>query len=175
MAEELKAGEMAALLGTGGEKVTAAGRDLTVRPFTLAQLAEVLEVLDRMAARGALSLGAARDFNPLRVLLRGGRDVLDILRIATGAEAEWLGGLDAAEGAKIIGAVWRINSDFFTRNRETMLEALRALGLDAGKIIEAVAAKAVEMLAVLLSGVPSSSSSPADTGSKTSKATPSGS
>lgn len=179
----MKAAELAALLGTGGERVAAGGRDLLLRPLTLAQIAEALEVLDRMAARGAVGLSDAGSFNPLRVLLRGGRDTLELLAIALcdprryledpGKEkAEYLTlvrGLDPAEGAKLLGAAWRVNSDFFTRNRETMAEALGAMGVDASRLVEAVAAKAVELLLRLVS----SSSSPGDTVSTTSEATPS--
>lgn len=179
----MNAAEIAALLGRGGRKVTVAGRDLTLLPLNLCQVADALEVLSRLADRGASPLG--RDFDPVRMLLRGGRDALELLAVACADREKYLDDagaaraealafvsrLDPAEGARLFSAAYEVNRDFFLRNREQMLEALSPVISDAGALADALVLKAVGVLSRLLS----SSSSQTGTSSGTSGATPSGS
>lgn len=187
MATELTAGEMSAALGTQGAKVSVSGGDLRLRPMNLAQVADALEVLARLSSRGAAvsALLAGGDFNPAQMLLRGGRDVLDLLAVAVSDPAKYLddaeavraeslrlvAALDAADGARLLGAVYGVNRDFFLRNREAMLEAAAPVIGDAGALVDAVVAR----LSLLLSRLLFSSSSPTGTASETSADTPSAS
>ena len=187
MAEELSAAEMAMTLGTERAKVTVGGRDLRLRPLNLAQVADALEVVARLSSRGAAvsALLSGGDFNPVQMFMRGGRDVLDLLAIAISDPAKYLEeaeaaradslafvcALDAAEGARLLGAVYEVQKDFFLRNRETTLEAVAPVIGDAGKLVGVI----VNRLALLLSRLLFNSSSQTGTGSETSAVTPSAS
>jgi hypothetical protein len=185
MAEELNAGELAALLGKERTCVEVAGTALEVRPLNLSQIADVLQVLDRMGEQGTNLVmavgGARRDFDPVRMLLRGGADALELLAIAACDPKEYIAnsvaarqmmfsfvrGLDFNEGAKLFSTVYRVNSDFFHRNRTTILETLAPVLGDVAALVDVIVLKA----AALLSRMQSNSSSATDTDSKTSAAT----
>jgi hypothetical protein len=117
------------------------------------------------------------------MLLRGGRDVLALLAIAASDPAKYLddphaaraesfafvASLDTADGAKLMGAAYTVNRDFFLRNRETILPALGPVIGDGAILVNALALK----LGLLLSRLLSNSSSPEGTESQTLEATPS--
>lgn len=185
MAQIVDGAELSALLGTQSERVSVGGRDLSLRPLNLAQVADALEVVARLSSRGAAvsSLLAGGTFDPVQALLRGGRDVLDLLAIAASDQTRYLAdvhaaraealafvsGLDAAEGAKLLGAAYAVNRDFFDRNREVMLPALAPAIGDAASLVNAITAR----LLGLLSRLVSSSSSQEGTDSPKSEAIPS--
>ena len=106
---------------------------------------------EEINAKGAvivadLTQGARQGFDPIKMLLRGGHEALEILQIATGAERAWLDSLDIAEGAKLFGAVYTVNSDFFHRNRSLMLYVLAPVLKDAAALVDVIVLKAAALL-----------------------------
>jgi hypothetical protein len=154
------------------------GRDVPLRPMTLAQVAQALLVLDRLADKGALELDGAKDFNAVKMFTRGGEDAIELLHIAAGADYDFVARLDFVAGAKLLGKVYEVNKDFFDRNRAELEGALGPLLGDVRVLLGAVVGKAAAMLAelVLKAGLMRSApSSPAGTASTQSADTPSGS
>ena len=182
MTPETTPAELKSILGADAERVSVHGKDLDLRPLNLVQVADALEVVARISSRGAAvsALLGGGDFDPTQMLLRGGRDVLDLVAIAVSDQVKYLddahatradsfrfvASLDAAEGAKLLGEVYRTNKDFFLLNRETILPALGPVIGDAATLANAVAARLMQLLSRLLSN----SSSHAGTGSQTSEA-----
>ncbi len=164
MADYATKEDLSAVLGRTRQEIIIQGQALTLAPLVLTQIADTLLVLDRMRERGVVTTDgkAAVDFH--RMLLRGGRDVIELLHIATGQDVAWLGALDGVEAAQLATGVWKVNEDFFDQNRE-LLESLAVPAINRAK---AWAIKLTgQLLSIVLSGV--------GTGSPTSAATPLGS
>lgn len=163
MAESIGGAELAQVLGTEeGLSVTVRRgtpleKTFALRPLTLAQIARALVVLDRLSDKGLAEI--TKEFNPVKLLLRGGEDALELLSIATGGAADYLGGLDAADGARLFAGAVKVNEDFFSLHRDEILSALGPTWGHARALAGQIKAEAVEMLAQVLVRVGQSLSS----------------
>lgn len=172
-----EAAALSEVLGTEpGETIVLRAREISIRPLTLDQIADILIVVERLADRGVIELVGedgklARDFDEKKLLLRGGADAMEIMRIAAMLEAAFVKGLNLAEAARLAGAVWRVNKDFFVRNQSEILQSLEPLVGDAGNLWETIQEKAVARVTAILGRILSGVSSPPGTELKASDAT----
>lgn len=120
-----------------GNSVTVRGSEVTSEELSIDQISEIMLKIDVLAARGVRVLPADSDeragISYTQLALRGGKEVRDILAIATNQTPAFIGSLNVLEFAKVAGLVWRVQKDFFVQNQT---EILQAFGLDETVIEE---------------------------------------
>lgn len=147
---------LAKALGQVSEEVAVNGRSVTVAPFRLRQLSNVLKCVQRLrdagviedktlkeAARAEGTDEAVKRLDVLKMFLNGGDEIINILRIATDLQAHVIDNLDIPTGVRLIAATFKVNLDFFYRNREEILGAL----MPAIEAVENIKADGVGALA----------------------------
>ncbi len=134
MSETNEAQALAAALGTQSQTVfLRLTKDQTqspvaIEPLCIDQISRILLAIDRLAASGvSIDLDAKSKISYTQLVLRGGRDFQEILAIAANLETDVIGKLDILAAAKLAGAVWKVNKDFFDQNQ---IEILAAFGLE---------------------------------------------
>ncbi len=148
MAEEATAAQLAEMLGEIKEEVTIKGRARTITPLRAKQFADVLKCIDKLADAGVIEIKAdegvegtlakmRREFNAVKMILRGGDQLIRIVSLASGLSISEVEGLDMVDMVKLTSACFKVNLDFFDRNAEAFKEALGPVwetiqGLTAG-------------------------------------------
>ena len=134
MSDTTEAQALADALGTNSETITINKNKTTIEPLCIDQISRVLLTIDRLAASGvSIDLDSKSKVSYTQLVLRGGKDFQEILAIASNLEPDAIGRLNILEAAKLAGAVWKVNKDFFDQNR---IEILGAFGLDQSHIEE---------------------------------------
>lgn len=123
--EEVTAKELSELLGKGGEKVTAKGEAIEVTPFKFGQLPAVLKHIGTFGA----SAVEGDDFNIVRAITESGESVIGCLMVATGKERAWFDDLEIDEGAALLAAVVKANSELFEKKILPLLGSMKLNGL----------------------------------------------
>jgi hypothetical protein len=170
MAEEVTGDELATVLGLTGATLTIKGAEVKIAPLVLEQIAEVMVCIERLSEAGVVKVTGkdgvfGKDFNPTKLLLRGGKDFIRILAIASAQPVERVGKLNALETAQLAGKVWEVNKDFFVRNRVALLEALGGAANDLIGMVKGLLESWVAKMAAQAGRAQSSASSKAAIGS----------
>jgi hypothetical protein len=149
MAEKVvdTAQELAEALGQVSETVTAAGREIKIRPFRLREFADVLKCVQRLRDAGAVETKtlttlaqsasveeAKSKFDMLKMILAGGDEIINIMQIATGLQWQVLNSLEIPDAVRLASAVFSVNIDFFFQNRELIQKALAPAVQAVGRI-----------------------------------------
>jgi hypothetical protein len=158
LAEKVTPEELKELLGEIHEVVTVGGKTLDIKPMGLGQIADALESIEHLP--GMIGAG---NFKAMlaKLILRGGHNLIELLKIATGEDLDWVRGLNPVDSIKLAKAVYQVNLDFFVQNTAEMKEVLGPLWDLAEDWISKVGLEQF------------SDSSSTDTGSKKSGDTPS--
>ncbi len=142
MAEAVGAEELAQVLGQITEEVTIRGgrKTLTITPFKAKQFFDVLKCIDRLVDAGVVTLemppsgdvNAAiaqlkRELDPRKMIMRGGEQLIRIVAIGARLSVSEAEELDMADLARLTGAVFKTNLDFFWQNQSELKEALGPL------------------------------------------------
>ena len=149
-------------LGTEpGETLQLKGREINIRPLTLDQVADILVAVERLQAKGLVTIAledgkVSTRFDEKTLFLKGGQDALDIVRIAAHLDAAFVKSLNPLEGLRLFMGVYRVQKDFFTRNRAEILELLTPLVGDLNVLIDKLALRLAGIIGRLSS--PDSSS-----------------
>jgi hypothetical protein len=139
VADEATTEEIAGALGEIKETVVVKGRPRVVTPLRVKQLVDVLKCIDKLADAGVVEIKTGgdvegvveqmrRDFDAVKMILKGGDQVIRIVHIASGLGISEVEGLDMADMVRLMSAVLKVNLDFFDRNAEAFKEALGPLG-----------------------------------------------
>lgn len=124
MAEKATAAELKELLGDIREAVTVGGKTLDITPMDISQIADALECVERLpGVIGAVSFKQTM----AKLLLKGGHDFIELLRITTREELDWVRGLNPVDSIKLAKVVYQVNHDFFVQNAAEMKELLGPL------------------------------------------------
>ncbi|HEV2706244.1 MAG TPA: hypothetical protein VGV59_09995 [Pyrinomonadaceae bacterium] len=130
MAQEVKsADELAQVFGQVKEDVIVGGKTLTITPFRTKQFVEVLKCIDKLADAGVVEITddlgkAVKEFNPLKMVLRGGDQLIRILHIASGLMVGEIEQMELTETVKLASTVFSVNLDFFFQNGQEFRAAL---------------------------------------------------
>jgi len=122
LAQKISPDDLKAVLGETGEEVTVDEAALQVKPLNLLQLADALPIVERLAVKVG-SRGSATQIL-MKMLLRGGRDFVELLAVATGRDEEWAGRLNPVDAVRLAKKVYEVNLDFFSRNQFELKELL---------------------------------------------------
>ncbi|HEU4596369.1 MAG TPA: hypothetical protein VFS10_14630 [Pyrinomonadaceae bacterium] len=139
MAETVPAEELAEVLGDIKEVVTVKGRERVITPLRVKQFVEVLKCVDKLADAGVVIIKpegdlkdtlaqVRREFDAVKMILRGGDQLIRIVHIASGLSISEVEGLGLVDMTKLTSTVFKVNLDFFDRNAEAFTEALGPLG-----------------------------------------------
>ncbi len=95
------------------KEITIAGETLALMPMRFAEFAGVLDHLEPIAGEIAgLVNGEAVNF--ISLLARGGKHLIPIAAILTGKPEAWVAELPLDEAARLLGALFELNRDFFS-------------------------------------------------------------
>jgi hypothetical protein len=116
--------ELREALGDIRQSVTAGGKTLDITPLDLGQIADALECVERLP--GLIGGGNFQQMLT-KLVLRGGHDFIELLKVATRQELDWIKGLNPVDTLKLAKAVYQVNLDFFVQNAAEMKEVLGPL------------------------------------------------
>jgi hypothetical protein len=124
LAKKVSNEELKQLLGDIHTEVKVGGKTLDIKPLDLSQIADALESVEHLS-----SMIGTGDFKQMlsKLALRGGHNLIELLRIATREELDWVRGLNALDAIKLAKAVYQVNVDFFGQNAAEMKEVLGPL------------------------------------------------
>src|SRR4051812_46325498 len=121
MAEKVEAENLTAILGLVKKTVTVEDNPVTVSPFRLKQLSQVLKCLSELSEAGVNiepyatnddpanpQIGLKKDFNWIKAGLNAGQPFIEILAIATGQTIEWAENLLPTDAIAVAMAVWEV-------------------------------------------------------------------
>lgn len=139
MATVAPAAELAEALGDLKEEVTVKGKPRTVTPLRTRQFVEVLKAVDKLMEAGVVTIEpgagigeafaqARKEFDPLKMVLRGGDQIIRIVSVGSGLSVSEVENLDLTDMVRLTAAVFKVNLDFFDRNGEALAAALGPLG-----------------------------------------------
>ncbi|MCP9495884.1 MAG: hypothetical protein MSG64_15655 [Pyrinomonadaceae bacterium MAG19_C2-C3] len=116
------AAEIAAVFGDETATVEIDGKPHVMRPLRLRQFSNILTHIDALVAVGTIRIESLEDakeftekFDPVKMILRGGDPVMNILQVASALPRQTLDNLDLATAAKLLKALWDINADYFQK------------------------------------------------------------
>lgn len=138
MAEVASAEELAEVLGEIREEVTVKGKPRVVTPLRTRQLVEVLKAVDRLVEAGVVVVepeaglegalaSARREFDAMKMIMRGGDAVIRIVSAGSGLSVSEVENLDILDMVRLTGAVFKVNLDFFDRHSGEITAALGPL------------------------------------------------
>jgi hypothetical protein len=124
LAEKVTQEELKELLGDIRETVTVKGKTLEVTPMDISQIADALDCVERLP--GIIGAGNFKQM-VAKLILRGGHDFIELLRIATREELDWVRSLNPVDSIKLAKTVYQVNHDFFVQNTAEIKELLGPL------------------------------------------------
>lgn len=138
MATVAPAEELAEALGEIKEEVQVKGKTRTIKPLRTRHLAEVLKAVDKLIEAGAVVVEpeagleqalaqARREFDPLKMVLRGGDQIIRIVAAGSGLSVSDVESLDITDMLRLTSAVFKVNLDFFDRNSAELKAAIAPL------------------------------------------------
>ncbi len=124
MAQAATAKELREALGDIHQSITVGGKTLDITPMSLFQVADALDSVERLA--GTIGGGGLKSITA-KLVLRGGHDFIELLRIATGEELDWVRALNPVDALRLAKVVYQVNYDFFVQNTAEVKELLGPL------------------------------------------------
>lgn len=174
--------ELAHLTGQFKREVTVGGAKLEIAPLRARQFVATLAEVGKLTEGAMQMLSGGRSFNPLQMILAGGEPALNIIAIAAGKDRAWVDELELDDLARVAGAAYEVNEDFFDRRLAPALEGSKLVGdlkALAGAATRRLADRMISFMLEVFERAqaaagraPSSDSSGTGTGAPTSGSTP---
>lgn len=102
---------------------------IKITPFRFSQFAEVSKYIVLIRA----NTDESGDLDMLKLVADHGKEIGDIIRVATGKPTEWVGDLELTDALELAVAILEVNRDFFSQRLVPRLRELAAKLSSGGK------------------------------------------